>query len=177
MKHFEQHSSFYDNIIRLNSKERENPLEVFEDFFNCCDLEKCYRTISDMKDWAFEPSNTIYDDGEERCTLIYFCKRIQEVLKAAWLLHQHSLPKKRRDINVQTQKLTEEEKKELIAVIQCFFRVWQLGNSRQILWNMLECTLIADNDTCNSAEERQHMLWLYRNLECVLEAGWVIAGK
>lgn len=174
MKHFEQHEVFYDNIIRLNQQEQEKPLEVIEDFFDCCDLEKCDKTIRNMLELAFYTPNTVYDNGDERFNLICFCRRIIDVLEAAWLIYQQSLPKKRRSGNVEIRNLTEEEKEEPLGVILSFLRTWKLSSLRQILWDMLECALIADDINCNDANQRKHMLWFYRSLESVLEAGWII---
>lgn len=100
MNHFEQHSSFYNSIIRLSEEEKANPLEVFQRFFRICDLPNARKTLLDMYENALTVDCTIFDQGQERHHLLWFYRSLESMLEAGQLLCQQpqktAKPKKTR---------------------------------------------------------------------------------
>lgn len=74
-------------------------------------------------------------------------------------------------------RLSEEDKAGPLEILQDFFQNCPLSDVRQLLWHMVETSLAVPDCVFDSASERQTLLWFYRELETVLEAGWVLCEK
>jgi hypothetical protein len=74
-------------------------------------------------------------------------------------------------------RLSAEEKAKPLEVLREFFEICHLSEPRQLLWNMVETALKADYTLYDQAEERSRLLWFYRELEMVLEAGLLLSQQ
>lgn len=70
----------------------------------------------------------------------------------------------------QVLRLREEEKRNPMTVIECFFGDYRLHECRHYLWVMVETCLTTDNAEFCDPEERANLLLRYRDLERLLEA-------
>lgn len=66
------------------------------------------------------------------------------------------------------------EETEPLEVLQSFFQNCPLAEVRRILWQMVETSLVVPYSVFDEAGHRQTLLWFYRELETVLEAGWLL---
>ncbi len=71
-------------------------------------------------------------------------------------------------------RLTEEEKKDPLQVINFFFGAHHLHEIRQILWNLFETSITTDNHMYDESRERDKLLCFYQQLETMLEAAYVV---
>lgn len=74
-------------------------------------------------------------------------------------------------------RLTTEEQAQPLEVVRAFFQNCHLGEVRQTLWQAFEAALTTDSSVYDDAEHRSHLLWFYRELECSLEAGWLLCKE
>jgi len=74
-------------------------------------------------------------------------------------------------------RLTEEEKANPLEVLHEFFETRSLQEARETLWEMVETALIADHTRYDKAEHRHHLLWFYRALETLVEAGYCLVSE
>ncbi len=73
--------------------------------------------------------------------------------------------------------LEEEERQDPILAIERFFADYRLHECRHHLWTMVETCLTTDNAGYSDAEERGNLLWHYRDLIRLLEAGALLLEK
>lgn len=71
-------------------------------------------------------------------------------------------------------RLSPEEAAAPQQVLQEFFEVFPLADTRRLLWLAVESALSLPHTPFDTAEERQSLLWLYHQLERVLEAGMLL---
>lgn len=71
-------------------------------------------------------------------------------------------------------RLRPEEAAAPQQVLQEFFEVFPLADARRLLWLAVEAALSLPHSPFDAAEERQSLLWLYHQLERVLEAGMLV---
>ncbi|MET0393763.1 MAG: hypothetical protein ABW019_11515 [Chitinophagaceae bacterium] len=71
-------------------------------------------------------------------------------------------------------RLRPEEAAAPLQVLQEFFEVFPLADTRRLLWLAVEAALGQPHSPFDAAEERQSLLWLYHQLERMLEAGMLL---
>lgn len=74
-------------------------------------------------------------------------------------------------------RLSAEEKAAPLEVLQDFFQTCPLATLRRLLWQTVEAALALPHSVYDEATERQHLLWLYRELETALEAAALLCEK
>jgi len=74
-------------------------------------------------------------------------------------------------------RLSEEEKGEPLEILRSFFQNCPLSQIRRLLWQMVETSLAVPYSVFDKASERQTLLWFYREVETVLEAGLLICQQ
>jgi hypothetical protein len=85
------HPQWYNQPLRLNEEERNDPLLVINDFFECYHL-------NDVRDlfwkWLVEvlsSSGSISSEALERGNHIFFYEKIEALIEACYLLRKHAL--------------------------------------------------------------------------------------
>jgi hypothetical protein len=71
-------------------------------------------------------------------------------------------------------RLSKEERKHPAKVVNYFFGAYHLHEIRQQLGAMTEVSLTKENSHYDSAKERDSLLWLYYQVESLIEAAWII---
>ncbi|MET0392736.1 MAG: hypothetical protein ABW019_06325 [Chitinophagaceae bacterium] len=71
-------------------------------------------------------------------------------------------------------RLRPEEAAAPQQVLQEFFEVFPLADTRRLLWLAVEAALSQPHSPFDDAAERQSLLWLYHQLERMLEAGLLL---
>lgn len=74
-------------------------------------------------------------------------------------------------------RLSTEETATPLQVLQDFFQNCPLGETRRLLWQVVEAALALPDSAFDDASERRTLLWLYRELERVLEAALLLSEK
>ena len=78
------------------------------------------------------------------------------------------------DFYNQPIRLTEEQMKEPMTVIQEFFRNFHLIDVRQNLWNWFETALTTEDGLFDGGLERSRLIHFYTQLEELAEAAYLI---
>jgi len=78
------------------------------------------------------------------------------------------------DFYNQPIRLTEEQMKEPMTVIQEFFRNFHLIDVRQKLWNWFETAITTEDGLFDEAMERSGLVHFYNQLEELAEAAYLI---
>lgn len=73
-------------------------------------------------------------------------------------------------------RLSEEEKTDPLETLREFFQECPLSTVRRTLSHMVETSLSLPHSVYDDAGERRYMLWLYRQMERALEAGWLLCN-
>ena len=80
----------------------------------------------------------------------------------------------RKELFDQVLRLREEEKRDPMVVIERFFGDYRLHECRHYLWTMVETCLTTDSAEFSDPAERANLLLRYRDLESLLEAGYLL---
>ena len=74
----------------------------------------------------------------------------------------------------QVLRLGKREQLDPYSVIERFFGDYRLHECRHYLWAMVETCLTTDNVEFSDPEERANLLLRYKDLEGLLEAGYLL---
>jgi hypothetical protein len=74
-------------------------------------------------------------------------------------------------------RLGREQIKDPIGVLDRFFEDYRVQEWRGNLRDMVEICLTTDNAEFGEAEQRASLLQLYKDLEALLEAAWLIVHQ
>jgi hypothetical protein len=73
--------------------------------------------------------------------------------------------------------LSKEEQANPLELLQDFFFCNLLPDIRSLLWQMVVNSLCVPDSAFDQAGHRQSLLALYRDLERVLEAAWLLSHR
>ena len=87
MYRFADHPKFYNKPILLIEVDID-PIIVFDRFFSDFTLSELRTILWDWFETAITSENDYYSEPEERATLLYQCRRLEELIEAAFILNQ-----------------------------------------------------------------------------------------
>lgn len=90
MNSFQLHPDFYNRPIQLSRGEQAKPMEMLHNFFDNCPLATVRKTLCQMVETSLAVPYSVYDNAGERQTLLWFCRELEIVLEAGWLLSQQN---------------------------------------------------------------------------------------
>lgn len=74
-------------------------------------------------------------------------------------------------------RLTYEEQQDPKEIIRCFFECYHLKDLRELLWDWLLTALGSDNGNYPRGIDRSNLIFLYENLEKLVEAVYLQHSK
>lgn len=86
MRHFKLHPAFYDKPVCLGDAQLQQPMQVLQDFFSSYSLSEIRQAVWDMAEAALTTDNHLFDTAEERAHVTEFCRQLEMVLEAAYML-------------------------------------------------------------------------------------------
>jgi hypothetical protein len=86
MSIYDQNKAFFSQPYRLTAEQMQNPVSVFENFFDTLHLHQVREELSNLIFVALTCENETYDQPMEREDLLYLRDQLEEVLEAAWLV-------------------------------------------------------------------------------------------
>ena len=92
MKTYNHHPQWYNQPLRLQEEEINNPNLVFNDFFQCYHLNEVRET---MWQWVVEvisSPHSISSDHHERNNHLYFYEKMESLVEAAWIINRGKAP-------------------------------------------------------------------------------------
>ncbi len=77
----------------------------------------------------------------------------------------------------QPLRLTEEDRQNLFVVLDNFFSCYSLQDVREMLWDWLVTALASDSSNYDNGTDRSNLIFLYENLETLVEAAYLLMKK
>ncbi|OQP65839.1 hypothetical protein A3860_14695 [Niastella vici] len=77
----------------------------------------------------------------------------------------------------QPLRLTKEQKRDPLPVLDDFFECYHLNDVRQILWQWLTTVISSHQSISNDALDRDNHLYFYEKIEGIIEAAYVMKRK
>src|ERR1044072_3221341 len=101
-KTYNKHPQWYNQPLRLNEEQKRNPLEVFEEFFQCYHLNETRQIFWDWLSEVVSSPRSISSDPHERSNHMYFYEKMEELIEAAFIIknraHKQRRKKERRKL-------------------------------------------------------------------------------
>lgn len=97
MRTCNHHPQWYNQPLRLNEEERQNPMLVIVEFFECYHLNDARDVLWNWTVEIVSSSGSISSEALERSNHIYFYEKIEALIEACYILKN---------------KMLEQEKKE-----------------------------------------------------------------
>lgn len=95
-KSYNKHPQWYNQPLRLNAEQRRNPLEVFEEFFQCYHLNETRQTMWEWLAEVISSPHKISSDPHDRDNHMYFYERVEELIEAAFIITKRAQKRKRK---------------------------------------------------------------------------------
>jgi len=86
MHPFLEEPALFDQPMRLGREERREPVRAIADFFNDYRLHECRHQLWVMVETCLTTDSGEFGEAEERAELLQFCKDLEGLLEAGWLL-------------------------------------------------------------------------------------------
>ncbi|HMH23272.1 MAG TPA: hypothetical protein VK563_15915 [Puia sp.] len=86
MSYFLEQPGLFDQPIRLEPGQREDPFQVMKDFFVDYRLHEWRAYLWNMVEACVSTDNDLFAEAGERASLLLHYKDLEELLEAAWLL-------------------------------------------------------------------------------------------
>lgn len=111
-----EHKEFFNKPIRLSPDIK--PFEFLKDWFNAVHLNEARDSLDQLIETALVCDNYHFNEPQRRDSILFFARRLEECLEAAWLLTRKAEPvATARETVSQFGEGTDEEMAELIWYI------------------------------------------------------------
>jgi hypothetical protein len=88
MSIYKQNRHFFSQPYRITPEQTANPVSVFAAFFDYMHLHQAREAIAELLEAVLTSQNEEYSRPVDRANAISICRKLEEVLEAAWLLHK-----------------------------------------------------------------------------------------
>jgi hypothetical protein len=113
-KTYNKHPQWYNQPLRLNEEQKRNPLEVFEEFFQCYHLNETRQIFWDWLTEVVSSLRSISSDSNDRSNHMYFYEKMEELIEAAFIITKRS--------RKQWRKKEKKRRKRLASGLQAEMR-------------------------------------------------------
>jgi hypothetical protein len=86
MSPFQLQSEFYNQPVRLTEEQRENPVNVLDEFFADYSLSEVRDILNTNSEVCLTSDLHPFDVGEGRANFIYFQQKVELLLEAAFVI-------------------------------------------------------------------------------------------
>jgi hypothetical protein len=103
MRTCNHHPQWYNQPLRLNEKERQNPMLVVDDFFQCYHLNDFRELFWKWMVEVVSSPGSISSEALERSNHIYFYEKMEALVEACYIIigqYQEQLKKTAAVINI-----------------------------------------------------------------------------
>src|SRR5688572_21446519 len=90
------HPQWYNQPLRLSEEQRRNPLEVFEEFFQCYHLNESRQTMWEWLAEVISSPHKISSDPHDRDNHMYFYEKMEELIEAAFIITKRTRKRQRK---------------------------------------------------------------------------------
>jgi len=89
MSHYLEHPQFYNKPIHLSEQEMHDPYRILKGFFLDYNLNELREILQDICEMGMTCDIPPYHTGESRANLLLFCKKIELLFEAAFVVSSH----------------------------------------------------------------------------------------
>ncbi|HEX6431895.1 MAG TPA: hypothetical protein VF008_29590 [Niastella sp.] len=193
-KTYNKHPQWYNQPLRLTEEQKQDPIPVLDDFFECYHLNDTREILWTWLTVVVSSSRSISIESLERSNHVYFYEKIEEVIEAAFIItrriHKHRLrnvPDQATNIHIPDFEIVEKgeilnKPKQLIEfvndapvyVIGEVFNNESLPSLLKQLRDWLRVALCDDSSTYEDGEQRRQLMAFHEELQMLVEALFVI---
>ena len=88
MRTTNKHPQWYNQPLRLNAEEKQNPVLIFDDFFECYHLNEVREILWNWMVEVLSSTHGISIDAHDRSNHIYFYEKIEVLVESAFIIHK-----------------------------------------------------------------------------------------
>jgi hypothetical protein len=88
MSHFDTHKTFYNQVLLLTQGQKEQPEEVLQLFLSVYELHTVRELLQSLLQVALTTKHPAFKKAKARDKAYWFCRDLEEVLEAVYLLQQ-----------------------------------------------------------------------------------------
>jgi hypothetical protein len=81
-----QSKDYFKKSYRITEELQQAAVQVLSDFFDYMHLQNARQALADMLEVALITSSEKFDQPVQRANAIYFCKKLEELTEAAYVL-------------------------------------------------------------------------------------------
>jgi len=103
-KSYNKHPQWYNQPLRLTEEQLNNPISVFNDFFQAYHLNETREVLWEWLLAIISSAGSISSDPLERSNHIYFYEKLEEIIEAAFLLKELKIGNQDIDFHSRNEK-------------------------------------------------------------------------
>jgi hypothetical protein len=88
MKTYNNHPIWYNEPMRLNNDQTNNPTPVFDEFFQCYHLNEVRQTMWRWLVTVVSSAGSVSNDAHERNNDLYFYEQIEMLVEGVWVMRR-----------------------------------------------------------------------------------------
>ena len=117
-KSYNKHPQWYNQPLRLTKEQKQDPLLVLDDFFECYHLNEVRETFWEWLSEVVSSTRSISSESNDRSNHFYFYEKIEGVIEAAFIIkkrmhkYRRKKEKKRLKVSNQTSQNLPDDTKE-----------------------------------------------------------------
>ncbi|OQP44249.1 hypothetical protein A4H97_33390 [Niastella yeongjuensis] len=187
-KSYNKHPQWYNQPLRLSEEQLNNPILVFDDFFQGYHLNETREVLWQWLLAVISSDGSIASEPLERSNHIYFYEKLEEVLEAAFVIKTNQPAG---EINTPSTRTTHPEsnpdageifnkEKRLIEYVNDdpLYVIGYVFNPAKWYPNCLkewvEIALVSEDDAYWNADDRQTLVTFMDHLHFLIESLYII---
>ncbi len=87
MGYYAQHKDFYNQPIRLDNQQLEEPFDVIQSFCGAYQLHEIRQHLWDFLETAVITENFAFDEADKRNSIFLFYQQLEEALEALYIIN------------------------------------------------------------------------------------------
>jgi hypothetical protein len=193
-KSYNNHPIWYNLPLRLTEEELNNPLLIFNDFFQTYHLNETRELLWQWLMAVLSSQGSISSEPLERSNHIYFYEKLEEIIEAAFIIitnkHTANQDVCSKDDASSTQATEPETLGNLGTIFNKGKRLTEYVNENPLYvieevfnpakWNAnclkewVEIGLVSDDSAYGDAEDRQTLVTFKDHLQILIESLYII---
>ena len=195
-KTYNNHPQWYNQPLRLTEEQKQNPLLVLGDFFQCYHLNDIREILWVWLTEVISSPHSISNEGQNRNNHFYFYEKIEELIEAAFVIRSEinqyvkeqehvksdtvvsiSETVDKEDLFDKPKQLLEYVDEAPMYVIAEVFKSESLAFLRDQLRDWLHVALSADCSIYEDGEQRRQLFSFQDQLQVLVESLFIICTQ
>jgi len=104
-KSHNKHPQWYNEPLRLSKEQKDDPVLVFEGFFEFYHLNEVRETLWEWLVEVISSRNSISQEGNDRANNIFFYEKLEQIVEACFIIHKENQVGTNKDKEISAQQL------------------------------------------------------------------------